>query len=556
MVSRRQFCRTPVAAAVFLATRQGSAQQRNAIQNSPTEWSYETGKRYADPFREIELDVLFTLPSGEAHRVPAFWAGESTWRVRYAAPVAGRYTFRTICSDISNRDLHGQTGALTVSPYSGENNLYKHGALRIGEDRRHFAHADGTPFFWLGDTWWMGLCRRLSWPDDFRALTADRARKGFTVVQIVAGLYPDMPAFDPRGENEAGFPWEKDYATIRPAYFDMADLRIAHLVENGIAPCVVGGWGYFLPQMGLEKMKRHWRYLVARWGAYPAIWCLAGEATMPFYLSTSKQHDAEVQKHGWTEIARYVRSIDPLGHPITLHPSQSARDSVDDASVLDFDMLQTGHNDRRSARPTIEAVNRSLAATPKMPALVGEVCYEGIQEASREEVQRYMFWACLLSGAAGHTYSANGIWQVNTPEKPYGLSPHGHSWGGPPWNVAASLPGSGQLGLAKALLLRYSWQRLEPAIDLLETHWTSEDYWQPFAAQIPGEAVIAFTPAGTKALRFRNLPSFAKRVYLFNPSDGSEAPLGNVAGTDASGVWKAPEFPIFRDWVMVLDARA
>ena len=554
MFSRREFCRTSAGAATALLARRASAQQWNAIQNCPTERSYQSGKRYADPFHEVELDVVFTLPSGEQHRVPAFWAGESTWRVRYAAPVAGRYTFRTIASDTSNRDLHGQTGALTVSPYSGANPLYRHGALRVGEDRRHFAHADGTPFFWLADTWWMGLCSRLSWPDGFRTLTADRVRKGFSVVQIVAGLYPDMPAFDPRGENEAGFPWEKDYARIHPAYFDMADLRIAHLVDNGIAPCIVGCWGYFLPQMGLEKMKRHWRYLVARWGAYPAIWCLAGEATMPFYLSISKERDAEAQKHGWTEIARYVRSIDPLRHPITLHPSRSARESVDDASVLDFDMLQTGHDDRRSARNTIESLNRSLGSDPKMPALVGEVCYEGIQEASREEVQRYMFWSCLLSGAAGHTYGANGIWQVNTPERPYGLSPHGHSWGGPPWNVAAELPGSRQLGLAKGLLLRYAWQRLEPAPELLETHWTSDNYWQPFAAQIPGEAIVAFTPTGMKALRFRNLPSFAKRAYLFNPSDGTEVPLGNIA-PDNSGMWKAPEFPIFRDWVMVLDRR-
>ena len=555
MVSRREFCRTPVAAAALSAARADSAQQRSAIQNSPTEWSYETTKRYADPFGDVELDVVFTLPSEEQHRVPAFWAGELTWRVRYAPPAAGRYTFRTICSDTSNRDLHGQTGALTVAPYAGANALYKHGALRISEDRRHFAHADGTPFFWLGDTWWMGLCQRLSWPDGFRALTADRVRKGFTIVQIVAGLYPDMPAFDPRGENEAGFPWEKDYTTIHPAYFDMADLRIAHLVDNGIAPCIVGCWGYFLPQMGLEKMKRHWRYLVARWGAYPAIWCLAGEATMPFYLSTSKAtrcRDAKARLDRNSALCSFHRSAATSDHAT---PFAKRAESVDDASVLDFDMLQTGHSDRRSASPTIEALNRSLASEPKMPALVGEVCYEGIQEASREEVQRYMFWACLLSGAAGHTYGANGIWQVNTPEQPYGLSPHGHSWGGPPWNVAANLPGSGQLGLAKGLLLRYSWQHLEPAIELLETHWTRDDYWQPFAAQIPGEAIIAFTPTGMKALRFRNLPSFTKRAYLFNPSDGTEVRSGKLRQM-CSGMWKAPEFPIFRDWVMVLDGRA
>jgi hypothetical protein len=69
---------------------------------------------------------------------------------------------------------------------------------------------------------------------------------------------------------------------------------------------------------------------------------------------------------------------------------------------------------------------------------------------------------------------------------------------------------------------------------------------------MPGEAIIAFTPTGTRALRFRDVPAFVARAYLFNPSDGTEVPLGPVA-PDSSGMWKAPEFPIFRDWVMVLD---
>ncbi len=78
--------------------------------------------------------------------------------------------------------------------------------------------------------------------------------------------------------------------------------------------------------------------------------------------------------------------------------------------------------------------------------LIGEVCYEGIQEASRQEVQRFMFWSALLSGTGGHTYGANGIWQVNTREKPYGLSPHGHSWGGPAWDIAAAAARFGPVG--------------------------------------------------------------------------------------------------------------
>ena len=122
---------------------------------------------------------------------------------------------------------------------------------------------------------------------------------------------------------------------------------------------------------------------------------------MPYYLSKTKEQDAETQKHGLTELARYVRATDPHHHPITIHPSSAARECVDDPSVLDFDMLQTGHSDRQSVPNTIETVNRELAATPKMPVLIGEVCYEGIQEASRQEVQRFMFWSALLSGTGG-----------------------------------------------------------------------------------------------------------------------------------------------------------
>jgi len=116
------------------------------------------------------------------------------------------------------------------------------------------------------------------------------------VIQIIAGLYPDMPAFDRRGANEAGYPWGADYARINPKYFDMADLRIQELVNRGLVPCIVGRWGYFLGFMGLAKIKQHWRNIVARWGAYPVIWCLAGEGTMPYYLSQNKSADSAAQK--------------------------------------------------------------------------------------------------------------------------------------------------------------------------------------------------------------------------------------------------------------------
>ena len=524
-----------------------------AVQNCMTEWSYSSGKSYRDPFNTVEMDVVFTAPDGEEKRVPAFWSDGNTCRCRYASPKVGRHRCVSICSDRRNPDLHGQKGVLEVAPYEGGNPLLKHGPLRVSKNHRYLEHADGTPFFWLADTWWMGLCKRLRWPGGFRTLAADRVAKGFSVVQIVAGLYPDMPAFDERGANEAGFPWQKDYSRISPSYFDMADLRLDALIQSGLVPCIVGCWGYFLPWMGVEKMKKHWRNLIARYGAYPVVWCLAGEGVMPYYLSANKDKDKEFQKKGWTELAAYVRKIDPFHHPVTIHPTDAARNQVEDPSLLDFDMLQTGHGDRQSIPNTVTRVTEAYERVPRMPVINGEVCYEGIGEACRQEVQRFMFWACMLSGACGHTYGANGIWQVNTREKPYGPSPHGMAWGHTPWEDAYQLPGSLHLGIAKRLLERYEWWKFEPHPEWVEPHWTKENFTRPYAAGIPGQVRVIFLPWCNPTVKGVE-PNTRYDAFLFNPTDGSERPLGRVK-PDKKGDWPLPlsRLPIYQDWVLVLE---
>ena len=530
-------------------------QERHAVQGVATEFAFTSGKACRDAFNDVELDVAFTGPDGRTWRVPAFWSGGLEWRVRFAPPLPGLYRYTTI-STAAGGDLHGRDGVLRATPFEGGNVLLRRGPLRVGKDRHRLEHADGTPFFWLGDTWWMGLCKRLRWPDEFQLLAADRAAKGFTVVQIVAGLYPDMPPFDPRGANEASFPWEKDYARINPGYFDMADLRIQWLVRSGLVPCIVGCWGYFLPMIGVEKMKKHWRNIVARWGALPVVWCLAGEGTMPWYLSDTKEQDSATQKAGWTEIARYVRSIDPFRHPVTIHPSSTARDTVADDSLLDFDMLQTGHSGFDSVPNTQQVLRAELARTPRMPVLVGEVCYEGILEGSRSEVQRFMFWSSMLTGAAGHTYGANGIWQLYRPEQPFGPSPWGASWGDTAWQDAMNLPGGAQMALGKRLLEGFGWTRLEPHQEWVEPAAGADGFLAPYAAGVPGEIRVIYLPRPLfpwdKPTKVKSLEDgVAWRASFINPKDGREVPLGRA--TPSAGEWQVPLPPVAHDWLLVLE---
>ena len=169
--------------------------------NRMVEIAFSAANDYRDAFHDVQLDVVFDTPAEQTLRVPTFWAGGKVWKVRYASPLTGTHRWRTDCSKTEDSALHNQTGEVTVEPYTGDNPLLLHGPIQVAADRRHFEHSDKTPFFWLGDTWWMGLCQRLHWPDDFQQLAADRKAKGFSVIQIVAGLYPDMPAFDPRNER-------------------------------------------------------------------------------------------------------------------------------------------------------------------------------------------------------------------------------------------------------------------------------------------------------------------------------------------------------------------
>ena len=522
------------------------------------ELMFSSRKVYSDPFNEVEVDVEYTDPQGQKHKMPAFWAGEQTWRVRYAPQLAGIYNYKSICSDVNNDDLHGQTGVFEVSAYTGNNSLLKHGQLRLAKSKRYIEFSDGTPFFWLGDTWWLGLCHRKGWGiEEFKVLTEDRVKKGFTVIQIVAGLYPDLPPYDPRGFNEAGYPWEPDYARINPKYFDMADRRIQHLVDRGLIPCIVGAWGYHLPWLGVERMKQHWRHIIARWGAYPVIWCLAGEGAMMYYRPQERKEDAAFQKRGWTEVGRYVRSIDPYHRLVTIHPNDIARNTIEDESVLDFDMLQTGHGDWGVVPRTVDIVCREYSRTPIMPVINGEVCYEGHQQENWHSLQRFLFWTCILSGAAGHTYGAGGIWQINTREQPHGPSPHGGTYENTPWDEAAQLPGSRQLGLSKALLTRYPWWRFEPHPEWVEPRWSTDNHMLPYAAGVPNEVRVVYIPRRSynwSGPVLKNMEDGVKyHAFYFSPVNGEEYDLGTVTA-DANHTWQAPSVPLAQDWILVLES--
>jgi hypothetical protein len=517
------------------------------------ETSFNSTEDYANPFVDAEVDVVFKQGENQ-WKVPAFWAGGKTWTVRFAPPVQGKFTYRVACSDKKNAGLNGKEQALQVTGYKGKNPLLQHGFVKATAGKGYFEHTDGTPFFWLADTWWKNLCKRMTW-EGFQELTADRKAKGFSVVQIVCGPYPDENFFQPSLENEGGQPYlAKDMSVINPKYFDFADRRIKHLVDSGIVPAIVGAWGRgdcdSMKAFGAANLKRHWRYLIARYGACPVAWILAGEIP-----DGTKWGDGP-----WAEVARYVRAIDPYQHPLSCHtaPGNGRRGNSGDVNVIDFDMVGGNHNESAAtANGTLAIITTACAKKPAMPVLCGETCYEGHMQQGFGTVQRHVFWRNLLSGAAGHTYGAAGVWHAGVD------GDHGNwgAWGRQPydwttWKEGVNYPGSTQLGIGRKLLEQYPWWRFESHPEWVEAGC--------FAAGIPGEVRFIYLPRRNiynwNGPQVKNLePDVDWHAYYFDPATGRKFDEGILKAKVASSSSAAQmaEFqknvPSPQDWVLVLE---
>src|SRR5664279_2197427 len=61
---------------------------------------------------------------------------------------------------------------------------FKHGNLKVSENKHFLEFEDGTPFFYLGDTGWE-LFHRLN-KEETEKYLENRRSKGFTVIQAVA----------------------------------------------------------------------------------------------------------------------------------------------------------------------------------------------------------------------------------------------------------------------------------------------------------------------------------------------------------------------------------
>lgn len=386
--------------------------------------------------------------------------------------------------------------------------------LKISPDNRYLLAENGTPFFWLADTAWE-LFHRLDKEEAVRYLQ-DRSDKGFNVVQAVI-----LAELDGLTEpNSLGDLPLHDQDPLQPneSYFLFVDYLLEEAARIGMYVGLLPTWGdkynkawgvgpeIFTP----ENAFAYGAYLGKRYGnTSNIIWIMGGDrlpADAEDYQIVC-QMSLGIRRGG----AKQLMTMHPRGGNI-------ASETYGKESWLEVDMFQSFH---LKGCKEYSFTRKALAADPKRPVIDGEPGYENIpnflnklhrNRLSAFDVRRAGYWN-MLSGAAGHTYGCNEIWQMYRP----GRTPmHGAEM---PWDQAMALPGSRQMGYMKAFFEKLPWQRLRFLPDFLG--WFNFKTGGYVVAMVDEERkfALAYSPTGRRIrAKLQLLKSQELMAFWFEPT--------------------------------------
>lgn len=426
----------------------------------------------------------------------------------------------------------------------------------------HFLqYADGTPFFYLGDTAWE-LFHRLSREEADDYLN-DRAHKGFTVVQAVAvaeldgigspNVYGHLPFVDQD-------PTRPDiHEGTDDDYWDHVDYIVHRANALGIVVGLLPTWGCYWhdggqPVFNAQNAYVYGRWLGKRYRDAGVIWILGGDRNV----------DNDAQRATLQAMAQGLQEGDGGVHLITLHPrgGGGSAEVFHDEPWLSFNMRQNGHD---NVYATYANTLRTYLRTPSKPVIDGEPIYEDHPvnfdpdrngHSTAADVRRALYWD-LFEGACGHTYGHHSVWQMYQPGK---YSPVNRPL--MCWREALQQPGASQMHYAKDLLLSYPFFTRIPATDeVLEAGEYSSampgrgTYHFAATRDTEGTYIMVYAPTGRPfTVHTDCMPGKRLRLSWFNPRTGRKHRAGLRPNTGSLTI-ASPAEGEMEDWVLVIEGK-
>lgn len=344
-----------------------------------------TGPRDGNPFVEVELFAEFSAGQ-RTLRVPGFYDGEGTYRVRLAPDALGPWTWRTH----SNRaELDNITGQLECVAPQHRN----HGPVRV-HNVFHFAYADGTPYWQLGTTCYAWTHQ----PDDLQEQTL-RTLSTSPFNKLRMCVFPKNYAYnksDPPRWPYVGTPPDKwDTRRFELTFFQHLEKQVARLRDLGIEADIIlfhpydgGRWGF--DRMDEDADDLYLRYVVARLAAFCNVWwSMANEFD---FMREKKPTD-------WDRYFRIVRDHDPYQRLRSIHNGRL---------IYDHNQPWVTHASIQNGS-AVEDFGRAILYRDvyRKPVVFDEVKYEGNipqrwGNLSPEEMV-HRFWQGTIAGTyVGH----------------------------------------------------------------------------------------------------------------------------------------------------------
>lgn len=511
------------------------SQTQRAQQWRVTELSFTAATAHPDPFdfARAAFSAQFRGPAGQKLEIPGFWDGNRTWRIRFTPTAPGVWTYRTAFAGGEDPGLHNQQGEMDVAAASGDHSLRQHGGfLKLSANGRYLTHTDGTPFFWLGDTWW--ACPAANVPVEvFRQMVDLRVKQGYTVFQ--AHGHGRMFA---EGSNVFQAVQSPTAESLR--YWREVDKYFVYAEQKGLLG-VMGFAGHtLLDPVSLEDLKRLWRYYIARYGAYPITFLITQEYNAD--IGNLKERLPKILALG-----RFIHEVDPYRRAMSVHPWAFGRDNREawGEPWYDFIMLQAGHRWYSRAKRYHDIYFGPVTK----PMLESEANYEGFEDAKFQvdaACVRRTAYTAIQAGSFGYTYGAQGLYAgVLSKDNPGPTA----RWGPVlTWKEGLGLPGGAQMQHLRAVYESVEWWRLKPRVgavpgsEVLVKADADRAFVLYFAAsgKAPAACKLGKIPSGTRYT-----------AAWFDPRTGRTTRLADPLVVREEGL-TLPQRPDQDDWLLIL----
>lgn len=375
----------------------------------------------SNPF-QVDFSADIAGPNGVTLKLPGFYDGDGTWKLRVSPTTEGAWTITTRSSIAG---LNNQKASFTAVANPSKQ---VHGQLRVDRERPHqFVYDDGTRYFPLGYEcdWLWALDANEPELKTIHPFLDKLVAHGFNFIILNAYAHDTSWRKGKTDDTDFGPPpmyaWEgsndaPDHARFNLAFWKHYDRVMEAMRRRGIEAHLlmkVYNKQVKWPARGSAEDDQYFRWLIARYAAFPNVqWDFAKEAQY------EKDMDYKLGR------LRFVRANDPYKRLLTIHDDRANYDRGAFNELVDYRSDQQHKQWRDSMLDHLKQrawpVINTEFGYEHGPGGMRDKTYSHVQPP--EEVVRRA-WEVYLAGGSGAYYYTHTAWDVlRTQDTPPGYA--------------------------------------------------------------------------------------------------------------------------------------